>query len=159
MVIINQHDSLAGKKPTIRYDMFRDQLKYLEIMDRIKAALIGIGIAKISSYNTVELAKVIKIDGLEELMLATYAMNKLIVKYLKDNDMSYTGGHRVGDLYTAVQRLVHFVKPPSKNHHFLSDEAEATEKVSRACYAWMKNFRMLKGQKIDNAWAWPMIAS
>lgn len=145
--------------PLIRYDMFRHQLEYLNLIDRIKTALIGVG-AKWNNYKPEDLIHCIHVEGLEELMLATWAMNKLIVKYLKRIDSEYQNGHKIIDLYTAIGNLVGFLKSPMTNPSFLSDEAAAMEQVSRACYAWMKSFRMLKGQKIaQEAFGWPMMRS
>lgn len=144
--------------PLIRYDMFRHQLEYLELIDRIKTALIGIG-CKWSNYKSCEFINSVHVEGLEELMLATWAMNKFIVKYLKKIEVDYKGGHKIIDLFNAIAALVKLLRP-EQNNSFLSDEAAVMEQVSRACFAWMKSYRMLKGQKIPaRAFDWPIMKS
>jgi len=137
----------------IPYTMFRDEIGYIDRIDRITAALVGIG-CKIYNFDPNDLIISIKINGLEELMLATWSMNKYIRDYLKNINSGYEPGHKVGDLYTAVGRLIKYCQPiPDGKYYYVSDEAEDMERVSRACYAWMKNFRMLKNQKTNFDWA------
>lgn len=136
--------------------MFRQGLEYTERVNRIRNALTGIGVSNIYNFTAIDLQGKIKIEGLEELMLSTWSMMQHLMTYLKGIECDYEPGAKVDELPEAIADMARYIAPNSTNSFFISHETEAMERVSRAAYAWLKAFRMLKGQEtiLPEAFGW-----
>lgn len=136
--------------------VFRNSYQYKVRMDRVKRSMRGIGVSNFHTFKATDLTSNINVDGLEELMLATWSMIQHLMTYLKTIKCDYEGGAKIDNLHISVEKLIPFIEPNHIGQHFVTDEAEAMEKVSRAAYAWLKTFRMLKGRDEIEVPMWPL---
>lgn len=135
--------------------MFRQEYKYSVMMKRFNKALIGIGVYSKHNYRASDLIGNLKIEGLEELMLAAYVLMKHLREYLSHINVDVEEGYKIIDLYAAIGEVLKYTYPVDcTDQYYISHEANAMEQISRSAYAWLKSFRMLKNQKHLKAFAW-----
>lgn len=123
--------------------IFRHGIGYAELLQKFERALEDVWPRAFLDDECDKIST--KPEHLEQLMLTSYRLLKYIRVWLKRKRIDYTEGHKLPILSGAIENVVNIISV--QKHCTLAVEASALEQVSRACYAFMKHYRMLKTSK------------